>query len=337
MIATPYELIGRPFRVARMTDVLSDVLRSIRLRGGVFLDARFTAPWAVNSELTIDDCRPLLSRPSHLIAYHMLIEGELLLATDGEAITHVRAGEIVLLPRADPHVLSSAPGLPVVDGRSLIEPSPEGGLAKIDHGGGGAATRIICGFLGCDDIYNPLLATLPRVLTVDMRTAASKDLVETSLRFAVNELVAGRLADSSVLSRLSELLLIEAVRCYSEDCGAAQSGWLRGLKDPNIARALALIHRDITAPWTAESLAKDVAMSRSAFMERFTALVGQPPIRYLTTWRMDTAKIQLRETTKSIAQVAYAVGYESEEAFSRAFKREVGLSPSPWRAQQTGQ
>ena len=140
-----------------------------------------------------------------------------------------------------------------------------------------------------------------------------------------------RRAESSVLSRLSELLLIEAVRRYAETLGDRQTGWLRGLKDPNIGRALGLIHQNIAAPWTADSLAKEVAMSRSAFTDRFTTLIGVPPIRYLTSWRMETAKIQLRETAKSVAQIAYTVGYESEEAFSRAFKKIIGVPPSAWR------
>lgn len=140
--------------------------------------------------------------------------------------------------------------------------------------------------------------------------ATSRDLIETSLKFAVGELVEGRLAASGVLSRLSELLLVEAVRRYAERLGDQQTGWLKGFRDPNVGRALALIHQDIAAPWTAATLAKEVALSRSAFMDRFTTLVGVPPIRYLTSWRIETAKIQLRETTKSVAQVAYTVGYE---------------------------
>lgn len=318
-----------------MTDVLSDLLRSIRLRGGVFLDARFTAPWAVNAKLTENQCKPLLSWPSQVIAYHLVIEGRMLLCVAGEPATEVRAGEIVLLPRNDAHVLGSGVGIRPVNGDQLVVPSPEGGLARIDHGGGGEPVRIICGFLGCEDSYNPLIAALPRVLTVDMREATSKEFVETSLKFAASEVVQGRLAESNIISRLSELLLVEAVRRYADRSGGRQSGWLKGLGDPNIGRALALIHQDIAAQWTAESLAKAVAMSRSSFIERFTALVGKPPIRYLTCWRMETAKLQLRETPKSIGQIAHGVGYESDEAFSRAFKREMGASPANWREVQS--
>ncbi len=317
-----------------MTDALSDVLRSVRLKGGVFLDARFTAPWAVSSYVAAEDCKPILAKPAQMIAYHFLIEGRMLASVEGEPAIEVRSGEVLLLPRNDTHILASEHGLAPVDGHHLVQPAPAGGLARIVYGGGGEPARMVCGFLGCEDGYNPLIASLPRLLTVNVHEATSRDFIETSLRFAVAELVEGRRAASSILTRLSELLLVEAVRRYVDRFGEELKGWLKGLKDPNIGRALALIHQNIAASWTAEALAKEVAMSRSAFVERFTALVGVPPIRYLTALRMETAKTQLRETAMSVAQVAYSIGYESEEAFSRAFKREVGMSPRPWRRQQ---
>jgi AraC-like DNA-binding protein len=334
MIAPLVDLTIRPdLEVTLMADALSDVLRSVRLRGGVFLDARFTAPWAVNSYVTAEDCMPTLASPCQMIAYHFVIEGRMLVSVEGEPAMEVHGGEVVLLPRNDTHLLTSELGFPPVDGHRLVQPAPEGGLARVNHGGGGEPVRMVCGFLGSDDIYNPLIASLPRLLTIGMQEATSRDLIETSLKFAVGELMRGQLAATGVLSRLSELLLVEAVRRYADGLGGKRTGWLKGLRDPSVGRALTLIHRNIAAPWTAETLSKEVALSRSAFMDRFTTLVGIPPIRYLTSWRMETAKIQLRETRKSVAQVAYTVGYESEEAFSRAFKREVGMSPAPWREQ----
>lgn len=317
-----------------MTDVLSDVLRSLRLRGAVFLDARLTAPWSLSSVVTAEACKPMLSWPAQLIAYHMVIEGRMVVSVGEEPPIAVGEGEIVLLPRNDAHVGASETGLAPVDAYSLVEPLQGGGLARVNYGGGGAPTRLLCGFLGCEDTYSPLIAALPRVLTVDMREATSKELVEASLKFAAAEIAEGRLAASDIQSRLAELLFIEAVRRYADGLDKRRSGWLRALEDPGIGRALALIHQDIAAPWTADSLARDVAMSRSAFMDRFSSLIGMPPIKYLTTWRMATAKIMLRETTRSVARVGHAVGYESEEAFSRAFKREIGQSPSSWREQQ---
>jgi AraC-like DNA-binding protein len=319
-----------------MNDPLSDLLRSVRLAGGVFLDARLTAPWCVTSEITAEDCRPYLAAPAQVIAYHFVVSGGMLVSVRGEPTVAVRAGEIVLLPRNDEHTLASAPGLRPVDGHHLVQPSPEGGLARIVHGGGGESTHLVCGFLGSDEAHNPLIASLPKMLKLDVRQGTSGDWIEASVRFAANEFAEGRLATSGVLSRLSELLLVEAVRHYAETLPEGEAGWLKGLKDPRVGRALALIHRDLGAPWSAEALAREVALSRSAFVERFTALVGVPPIRYLTAWRLRTARRQLRETAKTVAQLAHAVGYESAEAFSRAFKREFGVSPVHWRERDAG-
>jgi AraC-like DNA-binding protein len=314
-----------------MSDALSDMLRSVRLKGGVFLDANFTAPWAVSSVVTAEACKPLLEKPAQLIAYHFLLKGRALLTVDGHPPVSVEAGEIVLMPRNDVQVLASEPGLAPVNGYELVDLSRDGGLARIDYGGGGEPTRMFCGFLGSDDAYNPLMQALPSVLKIDIRDATSREMIEASLKFAAGELMLGRLASSDVISRLSEFLLIEAVRRYAATLGDDQTGWLKGLKDPQIGRALALMHQDIAAPWSAELLADSVAMSRSAFMSRFAGLVGMPPIRYLTVWRLEAAKLDLRETSKSISQIAHAAGYESGEAFSRAFKREFGASPAIWR------
>jgi AraC-like DNA-binding protein len=318
-----------------MVDPLSEVLRSVRLTGGIFIDARFTADWCVTANMTADDVRSFLPTPAQLIAYHVVLDGRLVASVEGAPAIEVGAGEIVLFPRNDFHVLASGPGLKPVSAGTLIQPSPDGGLARIAHGGGGAATHLVCGFLGSGEGYNPLILALPRVLKLDVREGMSRGWIEASVRFAAGELAQGRLASSSVLSRLSELLFVEAVRNYSSTLGEEADGWLRGLRDPQVGRALALMHQNIGASWSAEVLAKEVALSRSAFMERFTSLVGVPPIRYLTIWRLQTAKLNLRETRKSVAQVGHGVGYESEEAFSRAFKREFGVPPARWRDQQS--
>ncbi|HWE18096.1 MAG TPA: AraC family transcriptional regulator [Hyphomicrobiaceae bacterium] len=317
-----------------MLDPLSDVLRSVRLMGGVFIDAHFTAPWCIATDLTLKNCRQFLEQPAQLvqlIAYHVVIEGKLLVSMAGEPATEVCAGEIVLFPRNDRHVMASGPGMEPVSVAKLIQRSASGGLTRLTHGGGGAPTHIVCGFLGSEEGYNPLIASLPRVLTLDVRQGMSRDWIEASVRFAATELAEGKLATSSVMSRLSELLFVEAVRNYSSRLGDQAVGWLKGLRDPQVGRALALMHQRIGEPWSAEVLAKEAALSRSAFMDRFTSLVGMPPIRYLTVWRLEIAKLQLRETAQSIGQLAHSVGYESEEAFSRAFKREFGLSPARWR------
>lgn len=314
-----------------MMDPLSEVLRTVRLTGGVFLDAQFTAPWCVTAQIAPEDCKPFLTSPAQLIAYHFVIEGNLLLGLEGSAPLEVAAGEIVILPRNHGHTLASAAGLAPVNADDLIQAGADGGLARIAHGGGGESTHIVCGFLGSEEAHNPLLATLPPVLKIDVRQGTSRDWVEASVRFAARELAEGKFASSSVMSRLSELLFVEAVRNYASTLDDAQTGWLKGLKDPHVGRALALLHSRIAAPWTAEMLAAEVALSRSAFNERFATLVGMPPIRYLTYWRLHMAKEKLQEGRGNIAQIAHAVGYDSEVAFNRAFKREFGLPPARWR------
>lgn len=312
-------------------DALSEILRSVRLTGGVFLDARFTAPWCVTANMDAGDVKSFIDAPTQLIGYHVIIEGRLLASIPGEPSVEAHAGEVLLFPGNDGHILGSAQGLPVVQTFTLVRPGVNGGLASVNHGGGGAATKIICGFLGSDKGYNPLIAALPRILKLDLREATSREWVEASVRFAAAELAIGKLPSSSVMSRLSETLLVEAVREYSSMLPENETGWLNGLRDPYVGRALTLIHGNIGRDWSAEDLAKEVALSRSAFVERFTSLVGMPPIRYLTVWRLRTARLHLREKQATIAQLAHAVGYRSEEAFSRAFKREFGVSPAHWR------
>jgi AraC-like DNA-binding protein len=312
-------------------DALAEVLRSVRLQGGVFLDARFTAPWCVSGQVTAEDCRPFKVRPVQVIGYHLILNGRLVLVVDGEAHIEVGAGEIALLPRNDRHLLASQIGLRPVNADTLIQSSASGGLGRIIHGGGGEPTHMICGFLCSEDAYNPLIDVLPKVLKLDLRQSASREWIEASLRFAAGELRNGDGASTGVLSRLSELLLVEAVRQYCTTLNGDEVGWLRGLKDPSVGRALALIHQNINAPWSADALAYEVAMSRSAFVERFRACIGVPPIRYITVLRLQTARLHLRRSHKSVGQIAHAIGYASEEAFSRAFKREFGLSPAYWR------
>lgn len=315
-----------------MIDPLSQVLGSVRLTGGVFLEARFTAPWCTLSQITVEDIRPFIESPGQIIAYHFVIGGRLLCALEGAPPMEIGAGEVVLIPRNDKHTLASAPGLPAVGAHELIQPGGGvGGLARIDYGGGGESTHLVCGFLATEEVHNPLIATLPAQLKLDIGQGASRNWVEASVRFAAHELAAGRVASSPVMSRLSELLFVEAVRDYAQTLDGGHTGWLGGLNDPQIGRALGLLHGAIDRSWTTEQLAREVSMSRSAFNERFTALVGLPPIKYLTQWRLQFAKEKLRDGRLGIAQIAHAVGYESEVAFNRAFKRAFGLPPARWR------
>ena len=256
-------------------DPLSEVLRSVRLTGGVFLSADFTAPWSVSVRINSDDCAPFLARPAQMIGYHVIVEGRLLVALEGEPLVDVGAGEIVLFPRNDAHTLASEPDIKPMPARQLIQPSPDGGLARICYGGGGTATRIVCGFLASEETTNPLISTLPKALKIDVRQGATREWIEASVRFAAGELAEGKLASSSVMTRVSESLLIEAVRQYSSTLHEEELGWLKGLKDPHIGHALACPSVNPSA--SQRTLVRGSTRKRScAFAQRFRGKVHVP-------------------------------------------------------------
>ena len=314
-------------------DAFSDVLRVIRLSGGVFLEAELTAPWRISGKISSDDCKPFLAAPRHVIASHFVAAGHMQLRIEGGDIIDVRAGELVLLPHNDTHSFGSDLNVALIHARDVMQPPQTDGISRIKYGGGGEATQLLCGFLGSETPFTPLLSSLPPVLKLDLRATASGAWIESSFRFAASEIAAGRLGSTTVIAKLSELLFVEAVSQFVASLPEERRGWLAGLRDPHIGRALALLHARPTEAWTAEALALEVGMSRSVFADRFTSLVGQPPMQYLTFWRMHVAAQQLREGRGNVAQIGFAVGYESEAAFSRAFKRQFGTSPGTWRRQ----
>ena len=310
---------------------LSAVLRTLKFQGGVFLDVQLTAPWAVDSQVWAADCRPVLRNPSQMIAFHLVTKGRMQVSAAGRGPFEVQAGEIVILPRNDIHQLASASGLPSVPGRKLVQVTPNGNLATIRHGGGGEETHMICGFLGSDGGYHPLISALPPILKISVTQAASRGLIESSFEYAALQTAEGVLAEPDALARISELLFIEAIRIHAADHMDEVDGWVKVFSDPQIGRALSQLHEDIAKDWTVEGLADVAAMSRSAFMSRFVDVCGMPPIRYLTHWRLRTAQSLLGESARPIAQIAAAVGYESEASFSKAYKREFGMPPSAAR------
>ena len=313
-------------------DALSDVLRVAHLTGGVFLHAEFFAPWCMAARVAPEHCAPALGTTSNLILYHYVVEGELRIRVDGEEELALRAGEVVLLPRNDLHLVGSDLALPPVLGSDIIQPPKDGGLFTIHHGGSGKCTRLICGFLGHDSAEdNPVISTLPPVLKLDAEQGGAAEWIRSTFQYAAEEVAAGRPGSDTVLAKLSELLFVEAVRRYAQALPEGQTGWFAGLRDPYVARALALLHRDIARPWNVDDLSREVGLSRSALADRFTALIGMPPMHYVASWRMQLATQKLRNTNASLAQVADAVGYGSEAAFSRAFKNALGTAPATWR------
>jgi AraC-like DNA-binding protein len=316
-------------------DALSDVLRAARLTGGVFLNAEFSSPWCIATRVSPQHCSPALGPASHLMIFHYVVEGELRIRLDGEGGDGLLlgAGEIVLLAHNDLHLMGSDLSLPPVVGTKVIQPPPKGnGLFTIQHGGAGERTRMVCGFLGCNGLQgNPLISALPSLLKLDIEQGGAGEWIRSTFHYAAQEVAAGRPGSETVLAKVSELLFVEAVRRYTAGLPEGQTGWLAGLRDPYIARALALLHRDIKRPWSVDDLGREVGLSRSALSDRFLQVLGTPPMHYLANWRMQIASGLLSAGSANIATIAAETGYGSEAAFSRAFKKALGTAPATWR------
>ena len=313
-------------------DALSDILRVVRLKGGVFLHAEFTAPWCINSQISPDDCGSLLEGAEHLVLYHYVVEGHLTTQIPNGKPAEIEAGEVIIFPHNPEHLLGSHLDLPPVPSRQVVRPSPGGGLWVIRHGGGGERTRVVCGFLGCDRLEsNPLIDSLPPMLRFETRQGSAGAWMRSSLEFAADEIAARRAGSETVLSKLSELIFVEGLRRHVEGLPDEQTGWMGGLKDPFVSRALALLHGRVAQQWTVDDLGREVGLSRSALTDRFTRLIGEPPMRYLARWRSQVAAHHLRIGDATLAHIAKQVGYESEAAFNRAFKRSFGVPPATWR------
>ncbi|HEX2449268.1 MAG TPA: AraC family transcriptional regulator [Methyloceanibacter sp.] len=311
-------------------DALSDVLSAVRLDGAVYVNAEFTAPWCVATQYGLHSAAPKLPDSDHVVFFHLLTEGTCFarLAGGGEVI-EVKAGDLLLLPHDDLHLLGSDLRLPLAEVKNA---PPENGLLEFRAGGGGEATRFICGYIACDRrASRALLASLPPILRVPLGDVSLSGWLADLLRLGVEESRAQRPGSQSLLAKLSELAFTEALRRYVQSNPPELKGWLAGLRDAHVGRALALLHGDPTRAWTVDELAREVALSRSALAERFTALIGEPPMQYLTRWRLMLAAQALRSGGDAIARVAERSGYDSEASFTRAFKREFGMPPSTWR------
>jgi AraC-like DNA-binding protein len=321
-------------------DVLSEVLSAVRLTGSVFFDVTATAPWVAEAPASARIADAIRPGAQHAIEYHVVTHGSCWIAiVDGAPFEPVRLqqGDIAVIPHGEPHVVSSAPRMRAEpDVAAHRRPTNESDLPfRLRTGGdGGADARLMCGFFTCDvRPFNPLLEALPRFLRIGRGSSAATDaLLEHFLGLASVDNADKRAGAQSVLNKLSELLFIEAIRTYMDQLGSANTGWLSGLRDPLVGRALSLLHAGPARAWTLDELAGECGASRSALVGRFTQLMGYPPIQYLTRWRMQLAARRLTERGAKVATVAQEVGYDSEAAFSRAFKKFSGQSPSEWRA-----
>lgn len=313
-------------------DALSEILRVVRLVGAIFINARFSAPWCYQSPCA-DAAAPLLEPGAErVVIFHLITEGECFVEIAGQAPMHLIAGDVVLFPKGDAHLMTSAPGLvPAKGGRGLAEV-----LARrprqLAYGGGGPTTRLVCGYLACDArLAQMLLAGLPSVVRVNVRGSNAGMWLESSVRYALNEARSPRPGGAGVLAKLSEVLFIEVLRLYMIERSPDGTGWLAGVGDRIVGAALNALHARPAHAWTLEELARAAGSSRSVLAERFQHLVGCAPMQYLTQWRMLLAANILSRSNAPLARIAEDVGYQTDTAFSRAFRREFGAPPAAWR------
>jgi AraC-like DNA-binding protein len=316
---------------SRNADVLSDVLRAVRLTGAVYFDFDLSAPRVADAPPSREIAGIVMPGAQRVIEYHVIARGSCWGHAVGHEPIRLREGDVIIFPRGDAHVLSSAPGMRgTPDLSQFVRGSLPLPLVYELGGGGEERVRLVCGFLGCDERpYNPLLTALPTTIHLSTRDP-STGWLGTLLNVAVKEAGSRRAGGENILARLSELMFVEAIRQYLETLPPAESGWLAGLRDPVVGQALSALHGEPSGAWTVERLARLVGMSRSVLAERFMVMVGQPPMQYLAMWRMQLAS-RLLADGRPVANVAGAVGYESEAAFSRAFKKLVGQAPGTWR------
>jgi len=313
-------------------DALSDLLQVVKLNGALFLDTRFTAPWCVESR-PARDSGGIFAGLEHIVFFHALTHGRcrVRLKRGGETL-QVQAGDLLLLPHDDAHILGSDLQLAAVTSDTLVRPAPPGGLMSIDHGGGGEETRFICGFLACNpQLCRPLLDALPRMLRVPLDDGAGARWLLDLLRHGAASNSAPGPGSGTVMAKLAELLFVEAMRRYIASLPEGETGWLAGLRDRHVGRALTALHERPMRGWSVDELASVAGLSRSALAQRFSELIGVPPMQYLTRWRLRRAAAALLDTRRPVAALAEDYGYESEAAFNRAFKRELGMPPAAWR------
>lgn len=312
-------------------DALSEVLSSVKLEGAVFYNAEFTAPWGVRSPPSCEVAEFLHKGSKHIIIYHLLTDGHARAEVAGHRV-ELHPGDIVVFPHGDAHVISNGAPAQVVDNAERLQEIFSQGMVLARAGGGGEATRFVCGFMECEPhVCKTVLGGLPPVFKVNIRNDAAGQWLENSIKFSAQEAAANRAGSSVVLAKLSEALFVETIRRYMSDLPQDETGWLAGARDPEVGAALAQLHRAPKHPWTIASLAHQVGVSRSVLAERFRYYLGEPPMTYLSRWRLRLGARMLNATNYSVARIAGEVGYESEPAFNRAFKREFGTPPARYR------
>jgi len=312
-------------------DALSEILRVVHMSGAFFINARFSAPWCYQSPQASLAAPWLDPAAEQIVIFHLITEGECLVEMEGQPSQRVQAGDVLLFPTGAAHRMTSAAGLPPPPGAANLQKLLNSRPRRLAYGGGGAATRMVCGYLACDTrLARLLLNGLPPTVVVSLRDSEAGVWLESSVRYALAEARTPRPGSAGLLAKLSELLFIEVLRQHVHQC-EGQVGWLAGLSDRVVGNALNALHRKPSHDWTLVDLAREAGTSRSVLAERFQQLVGTSPMSYLTQWRLMMAANLLRRSNTPLARVAEEVGYQNDTSFSRAFRREYGAPPSAWR------
>jgi AraC-like DNA-binding protein len=315
-------------------DPLTDVLSSVRLNGAVFFSIDGAGPWAAAAPAASALSADVMPGADHVLEFHAVTRGRCMGGLIGEERVQLEAGDVICFPHGDPHVMSSGPDTQPIpmDASMLIGNGTTRLPLSMKLGSGPVDVHLVCGFLACDTRpFNPLLAALPRVLRASDRDGAGAGWLTRFMEVAESEATSQRPGVDGMLARLSELMFVEVVRRHLETLPPGRVGWLAGLRDPHVGRALTALHARPGHAWTLDGLGREAGLSRSALAERFAALVGEPPIQYLARWRMQVAAGLLATTHDGIAAIGARVGYGSEAAFNRAFKKAVGVPPASWR------
>jgi len=313
-------------------DVLSEVLRVVRLEGALFFNGEFSAPWCLRSSGSTGIATYLSPGAGHLIPYHYLTEGRAYAGLPEGKREELTAGDIVIFPHGDAHLLGNGSPEKPVDSFQTFAKNLTQGLKLARFGGGGEITRFVCGFMGCEPrLSEVFLAGLPKMLKVHVANEPSGQWIENSIRFSVGDGNESNAGSGLVFAKLSEVLFVETLRRYINALPPDQIGWLAGARDPIIGQSLALLHKEPAHPWTVSNLARRMGLSRTRFAERFRHFLGESPIAYLAQWRLKLGAEILQSTEDSVAEVAAAVGCGSEAAVNRAFKREFDCPPAQFR------
>jgi len=316
-------------------DAFSEVLSGVRLKGALFFSAEFSAPWRLRSPAAQLMVPALSPGASHLVIFHFVVDGcAQVRLPSGERLA-LKPGDVVVFPHGDAHDLGDEDSSPPIDSAAVLQKIADRDLSTAHWGGGGAPTRFVCGYMDCDSLLcGPILDSLPPVLKVNIRTDSSGQWLEQSILHLVEEATSHRAGSEAMLAKLSEALFVDTLRRYVSGSSSEDTGWVAAARDPIVGRSLALLHGRVQHPWTIAELAETVGVSRSALIERFSRYLSEPPMAYLTSWRLRLAARALTATPRGVAEIASDVGYESEAAFNRAFKRTFGAPPARYRREQ---